>query len=97
MDISDLRSRIAEDEERFVYLEHPEVNKSCSASVTALRDRPMQHPFGQGAMFQIHLKILILFSRHACKELAIYPRPSRVWRKTGDRKSGNGEVFVQDA
>ena len=86
------------DEERFVYLEHPEGQQIM------LRQRhgrfetgPMQPPLGQGAMFQIYFQeIGSLLTKLSTRDWPIYLGPREVWRRTGDREAGQQEVFVQD-
>jgi hypothetical protein len=57
----------------------------------------MQPPLGQGAMFQIYFEeIASVWANLAAKHWPIYLGPREVWRKTGDRESGQREVFVQD-
>jgi hypothetical protein len=57
----------------------------------------MQSPLGQGAMFQIYFEeIRSVLTNLAARNWPIYLGPREVWRKTGDRESGQQEVFVQD-
>ena len=57
----------------------------------------MQPPLGQGAMFQIYFEeIGSILTNLAAQNWPIYLGPREVWRKTGDRESGQQEVFVQD-
>jgi hypothetical protein len=56
----------------------------------------MQHPLGQGAMFQIYLRdISSIMTNLTARNWPIYLGPREVWRQTGDRESGQQEVFVQ--
>ena len=58
---------------------------------------PMQPPLGQGAMFQMYFReIASLLANLGARKWPIYLGPREVWRKTGDRESGQQEVFVQD-
>jgi catechol 2,3-dioxygenase-like lactoylglutathione lyase family enzyme len=58
---------------------------------------PMQLLLGQGAMFQIYLRdIGSILDKLAGRNWPIYLGPREIWRRTGDRKSGQQEVFVQD-
>jgi catechol 2,3-dioxygenase-like lactoylglutathione lyase family enzyme len=86
------------DEEKFVYLEHPEGQQIMLCQRHGrFETGPMQRPLGQGAMFQIYLqRIDSVLSNLAAESWPIYLGPREVWRKTGDRESGQREVFVQD-
>jgi len=54
-------------------------------------------PLGQGALFQIYFQeISSLLTKLRTRDWPIYLGPREVWRKTGDRESGQREVFVQD-
>ena len=58
---------------------------------------PLEQSLGQGAMFQIYLAdIGRVLQALAVRNWAIYLGPREVWRRTGDRESGQREVFVQD-
>jgi catechol 2,3-dioxygenase-like lactoylglutathione lyase family enzyme len=86
------------DEEKFVYLEHPEGQQIMLCQRHGrFETGPMQHPLGQGAMFQIYFRnIGAILAKLAAQKWPIYLGPREVWRKTGDRESGQQEVFVQD-
>jgi hypothetical protein len=57
----------------------------------------MQPPLGQGAMFQIYFQnIDSVLSNLIDQNWRIYLGPREVWRRTGDRESGQREVFLQD-
>jgi catechol 2,3-dioxygenase-like lactoylglutathione lyase family enzyme len=86
------------EEERFVYLEHPEGQQIMLCQRHGrFETGPMQPPLGQGAMFQIYLQeIGSLLTKLRTKEWPIYLGPREVWRKTGDREAGQSEVFIQD-
>ena len=57
----------------------------------------MQPPLGQGAMFQIYFQSTdAVLSNLAARNWPIYLGPREVWRRTGDRESGQREVFLQD-
>jgi hypothetical protein len=48
-------------------------------------------------MFQIYFEeISSLLTKLSTRDWPIYLGPREVWRKTGDRESGQREVFVQD-
>ena len=58
---------------------------------------PLDHPLGQGVMLQIYLEdIAPVLQALTARNWAIYLEPREVWRRTGDRESGQREVFVQD-
>jgi len=85
-------------EEKFVYLEHPEGQQIMLCQRHGrFETGAMQPPLGQGAMFQIYFEeIASVWANLAAKHWPIYLGPREVWRKTGDRESGQREVFVQD-
>jgi len=85
-------------EERFVYLEHPEGQQIMLCQRHGrFETGPMQPPLGQGALFQIYFQeISSLLTKLRTRDWPIYLGPREVWRKTGDRESGQREVFVQD-
>jgi len=84
--------------ERFVYLEHPEGQQIMLCQRHGrFETGPMQPPLGQGAMFQIYFQeIGSILANLVAKNWPLYLGPREVWRKTGDRESGQREVFVQD-
>ena len=86
------------DEERFVYLEHPQGQQIMLCQRHGrFETGAMQPPLGQGAMFQIYFEeIRSVLTNLAARNWPIYLGPREVWRKTGDRESGQQEVFVQD-
>jgi catechol 2,3-dioxygenase-like lactoylglutathione lyase family enzyme len=86
------------DEEKFAYLEHPEGQQIMLCQRHGrFETGPMQHPLGQGAMFQIYFReIDTLLAKLATVNWPIYLGPREIWRKTGDRETGQVEVFVQD-
>src|SRR5205085_11131108 len=85
-------------EENFVYLEHPEGQQIMLCQRHGrFETGPMQPPLGQGAMFQIYFQnINSVLANLIAQNWSIYLGPREVWRKTGDRESGQHEVFVQD-
>lgn len=85
-------------EEKFVYLEHPEGQQIMLCQRHGrFETGPMQPPLGQGAMFQIYFQdIDSVLTILVAQNWPIYLGPREVWRKTGDRESGQREVFVQD-
>jgi catechol 2,3-dioxygenase-like lactoylglutathione lyase family enzyme len=86
------------EEEKFVYLEHPEGQQIMLCQRHGrFETGPMQWPLGQGAMFQIYFhEIGSILTNLAAQKWPIYLGPREVWRKTGERESGQEEVFVQD-
>ena len=86
------------EEEKFVYLEHSEGQQIMLCQRHGrLETGPMQYPLGQGAMFQIYFRdIGSIQTRLAAQNWPIYLGPREVWRQTGDRESGQQEIFVQD-
>src|SRR5438445_13391781 len=69
----------------------PKASRSCCASVMAASRR------GRCAMFQIYFRdIGAILAKLAAQNWPIYLGPREVWRRTGDRESGQREVFVQD-
>ena len=86
------------EEEKFVYLEHPEGQQIMLCQRHGrFETGPMRPPLGQGAMFQIYFEeISSLLTKLSTRDWPIYLGPREVWRKTGDRESGQREVFVQD-
>lgn len=88
----------ARPDERFAYLERPEgAQVMLSQRNEVWETGPMEKPLGQGAMFQI--SVAGLDDVRAALVSAGWPlyHPERaVWRRTGDRESGQREIFVQD-
>jgi catechol 2,3-dioxygenase-like lactoylglutathione lyase family enzyme len=86
------------DQEKFVYLEHAEGQQIMICQRHGrFETGPMEFPLGQGAMFQIYFEdIGAILANLAAQKWPIYLGPREVWRKTGDRESGQLEVFVQD-
>lgn len=85
-------------EEGFVYLEHPEGHQIMLCQRHGrFETGPMAAPLGQGAMFQIHLAELApVLDALAARRWPLYLGPREIRRRTGDRESGQREVFVQD-
>lgn len=84
-------------EERFAFLD-------LGGAQIMLRQRDgkwetglLEPPLGQGVMFQIATSELPALERRlADGAWPIHAGPREVWRRTGDRESGQREVFVQD-
>jgi catechol 2,3-dioxygenase-like lactoylglutathione lyase family enzyme len=86
------------EEEKFVYLEHAEGQQIMLCQRHGrFETGPMQPPLGQGAMFQIYFEdASSILDNLVARNWPIYLGPREIWRKTGDRESGQQEVFVQD-
>jgi catechol 2,3-dioxygenase-like lactoylglutathione lyase family enzyme len=85
-------------EQRFVYLQRPEGTQVmlCQRS-GPWETGPLERPFGRGVMFQIYVGSLEPVQRAmVASGLPLYAGPREVWRRTGDRESGQREIFVQD-
>jgi len=97
-DILGFEIAFAREAEKFVYLEHPEGQQIMLCQRHGrFETGPMLPPLGQGAMFQIHLEeIDTILAALAARAWPIYLGPREVWRRTGDRESGQREVFVKD-
>lgn len=97
-DIVGFEIAFAREDEKFVYLEHPEGQQIMLCHRHGrFETGPMLPPLGQGAMFQIYLQdIGAILDRLAARNWPIYLGPRQIWRRTGDRESGQQEIFVQD-
>lgn len=97
-DIIGFEISYSREEERFAYLEHPEGHQIMLCQRHGkFETGPMQYPFGQGAMFQLYFdEIGPILKKLNVENWSIYLGPRNVWRKTGDRESGQQELFVQD-
>jgi len=90
--------RIAYSRDGFVYLERPE----DAQVMLCKRDEefetgPMEAPFGRGAMFQLYLDgVDAIATAFAGRRPSLFVPMREVWRRTGDRESGQREFFVQD-
>jgi len=85
-------------EERFAYLEHPEGHQIMLCQRHGRFETGlMTYPLGQGVMFQIYMASidapLAAITAHAWP---LYQQPREIWRRTGDRESGQREFVVQD-
>jgi catechol 2,3-dioxygenase-like lactoylglutathione lyase family enzyme len=85
-------------EEQFVYLERPEGAEIMLCQRHGrFETGPMAYPLGQGAMFQLYVdSIEPVVAALSSAGWPLYLGPRTVWRRTGDRESGQREVFVQD-
>ena len=85
-------------DERFVYLEHAQGHQIMLCQRHGrFETGPLDRPLGQGAMLQMYLEdIAPVLQALTARNWPIYLGPREVWRRTGDRESGQREVFVQD-
>ena len=85
-------------EEFFAYLERPEgAQVMLSHRHGDWETAPLRHPFGRGVMFQVSVDALDVVIDSLSKHHWPLYRPQRtVWRRTGDRETGQREIFVQD-
>jgi len=85
-------------EEQFVYLEHAEGHQVMLCQRNGrFETGPLERPLGRGAMFQFYFADLqSLLAAITAYHWPVYLGPRVVWRQTGDRESGQQEVFVQD-
>jgi catechol 2,3-dioxygenase-like lactoylglutathione lyase family enzyme len=97
-DITGFEIAYRREEEKFVYLEHPEGQQMMLCQRHGrFETGAMQPPLGQGAMFQIYFRdVGSTLANLVARNWPIYLGPREVWRKTGDRASGQREIFVQD-
>lgn len=92
--------RVAYDrpEQPFAYLERPEGAQImlCRRS-GSWETGQMEPPFGRGIMLQVYVDdIEPVRSALARAGWPLHAGPREVWRRTGDRQSGQREIFVQD-
>ena len=85
-------------EQHFVYLERPEgAQVMLCQRAGQWETAPLERPFGRGAMFQIYVDDIAPIERAiAATATPIHHGPREVWRLTGDRESGQREIFVLD-
>lgn len=90
--------RVAYSRDGFLYLERPEgAQIMLSERDGTFETGPMHVPFGRGAMFQLYLKdIDAIAAVFAARGQTLLKPMREVWRRTGDRQSGQREFFVQD-
>lgn len=85
-------------EQAFVYLHRPEGTQVmlCQRS-GAWETSLLERPFGRGVMFQIYVENLVPIEQAITDGgYRLYAGPREIWRRTGDRESGQQEIFVQD-
>ena len=90
--------RIAYSRDGFVYLERPEgAQIMLSERDGSFETGPMEAPFGQGVMLQLYLDgVDAIAASLAARAQPLFMPMREVWRRTGDRESGQREFFVQD-
>jgi catechol 2,3-dioxygenase-like lactoylglutathione lyase family enzyme len=90
--------RIAYSRDGFVYLERPEgAQIMLSQRDGSFETGAMEVPFGRGVMFQVYLSSVEPIAAACTARGGSSIMPMReVWRRTGDRESGQREFFVQD-
>ena len=88
----------ARPDEHFAYLERSEGAQIMLHQRAGVWETgPMQPPFGQGVMFQVYIDGLdAVLAAISSVSWPLYHPVREVWRRTGDRESGQREVFVQD-
>jgi catechol 2,3-dioxygenase-like lactoylglutathione lyase family enzyme len=87
-DIIGFEIAYAREAQKFVYLEHPEGQQIMLCQRHGrFETGAMQHPLGQGAMFQIYFRdIGAILAKLAAQKWPIYLGPRENWRETGDRE-----------
>ena len=85
-------------EQLFAYLERPEGSQVmlCQRS-GKWETAEMAQPFGRGVMFQIQVDDLDpIIAAIAQAKWPVHSPLRDVWRQTGDRESGQREIFLTD-
>jgi len=85
-------------EEGFFYLEHPQGHQIMLCQRHGrFETGVLERPFGRGAMLQLYFSSIdSMLAAIAARRWPIYLGPREVWRRVGDRESGQREVFIQD-
>ena len=85
-------------EEKFVYLEHPEGHQIMLCQRHGRWETgPLERPFGRGAMFQLYFKSIgPVLAAVSAFGWPIYHELREIWRRAGDRETGQREFFLQD-
>lgn len=85
-------------EDRFAYLERKEGAQIMLCQRAGRRETgTLEPPFGRGVMFQIYVEDLgAILAASASAKWPVHTQLREVWRRTGDRESGQREVFYQD-
>ena len=88
--------------EKFLYIERPLADGRGAQLMLCQRNGrwetgPMHPPLGQGMMFQIQVDDLAPIKEAlAARTWPIHTPLRDAWRVTGDRESGQRELFIQD-
>ena len=92
------RRPLKERKNAFIIWSIPKDIKSCFASgMVALKPDLWTVRLAKGSCCKIYLEnIAPVLQALTARNWAIYLGPREVWRRTGDRESGQREVFVQD-
>ncbi len=97
-DVCGFRVAYARPEQHFAYLERPEgAQVMLCQRAGNWETGPLERPFGRGVMFQLYVgDLAAIETRLAATATPLHHGPREVWRRTGDRMSGQREVFVLD-
>ncbi len=97
-DLLGFRVAYARPEQHFAYLERSEgAQVMLCQRAGNWETGPLEQPFGRGVMFQVYVSdIAAIEARIAATATPLHHGPREVWRRTGDRESGQREVFVLD-
>ena len=84
--------------EKFVYLERRDgAQVMLCQRHGRFETGPLERPLGQGVMLQVYVESIDpMLAALEARAWPIYLGPREIWRRTGDRESGQHEVFVQD-
>ena len=84
-------------EERFIFLERDGAQLMLCQRHGRYETGAMDHPLGQGAMFQIYLDdIATLAASLTVARWKLYENISERWYRAGDRENGLRQLMVQD-
>ena len=85
-------------EEKFIYLERPEgAQLMLSQRSGKWETGPLDWPYGRGTMLQVYVASIAPIERSLeVTGWPLYAGPREMWRKVGDRQSGQREIFVLD-
>jgi len=84
-------------EEKFVFLERDGAQLMLCQRHGRYETGAMNHPLGQGAMFQIYLdEIAPLLSSLAAARWSLYEEVRERWYRAGDHEKGLRQFMVQD-
>lgn len=83
--------------ERFAYLEQDGAQVMLCQRHGRYETGPMQHPLGQGAMFQIYIRsIAQALAALEAASWPLYEKPREAWYRVGSVETGHRHFFVQD-